>query len=60
MQEKQSEFVAYLEMQIAEKLKNALKGTLDCAEELAENNSKVKYILGEIKQCQNKNEQLEG
>lgn len=48
MREKEGEFVRYLEDQIAERVKKALKGTLDSADRLAENKAKVRYILGEI------------
>lgn len=46
VREKEGEFVQYLEIQIAERVKKALKGTLDSADRLAENKAKVRYILG--------------
>ena len=50
VREKDGEFVRFLERQIAERVRKAVKGTLDRADRLAENKAKVRYILGEIEQ----------
>lgn len=46
MREKEGEFLQFLERQIAERVRKAMKGTLDSADRLAENKAKVRYILG--------------
>ena len=54
MREREGEFLQYLERQIADRFRKALKGTLDRADKLAENKAKIRYILGEIDQAENK------
>ena len=54
LRDKENQMLQVQERKIGERVSTALERTLESAEKVAENNGKVKYILEEIKHCQNK------
>ncbi len=60
LRDKENRMLQAQERKIGERVSVVLGRTLESAERVAENNGKVKYFLEEIKNCQNKGEELEG
>lgn len=58
MEQREGEFIAYLEEEIKQKIRRALAGTLSCADQLADSTSKGQYALSELKQCSQRGEEL--
>lgn len=60
LQQTENQYLRDIDSQIASKVRRALAGTLQCADELAQGNAQARFVVGQIKQQESQCEVLEG